>query len=55
GYSAIFYLLALGTVAFKKLWFPLDLLLSMFLLGMSVLMYLGFINPSRKGMMQARA
>jgi hypothetical protein len=48
GYSAIFYLLALGTVAFKKLWFPLDLLLSVFLLGMSVFMYLGFINPSKK-------
>jgi hypothetical protein len=48
GYSAIFYLLALGTVAFKKLYFPLDLLLSVLLLCMSVFMYLGFINPSKK-------
>ncbi|MBN2153533.1 MAG: hypothetical protein JW839_18910 [Candidatus Lokiarchaeota archaeon] len=47
GYSAIFYLSVLATVAFKKLWFPLDLLLSLLLLGMSVTMYLGFIRPSR--------
>nr|MDO8087271.1 hypothetical protein [Candidatus Sigynarchaeum springense] len=47
GYSAIFYLSALGTVAFKKLYFPLDLLLSILLLGMSVMMYLGFIRPSK--------
>ncbi len=47
GYSAIFYLLSLGTVAFKKLYFPLDLLLSILLLAMSVVMYLGFIQPSK--------
>ncbi len=47
GYSAIFYLLCVGTVAFKKLYFPLDLLLSILLLGMSVVMYLGFIQPSK--------
>nr|MDO8108799.1 hypothetical protein [Candidatus Sigynarchaeota archaeon] len=48
GYSAIFYLLALGTVAFKKLYFPLDLLLSISLLSASVVMYLGFVQPSKK-------
>jgi hypothetical protein len=47
GYSAIFYLCSVGTVAFKKLYFPLDLLLSILLLGMSVVMYLGFIQPSK--------
>jgi hypothetical protein len=53
GYSAIFYLCGLGTVAFKKLWFPLDLMLSVALLGMSVFMYLGFINPAKKIVKQA--
>ncbi|MEX2681781.1 MAG: hypothetical protein Q6373_009275 [Candidatus Sigynarchaeota archaeon] len=47
GYSAIFYLSALGTVAFKKVYFPLDLLLSILLLCMSVMMYFGFVRPSK--------
>ncbi len=48
GYSAIFYLSIIAIIAFKKLFFPLDLLLSIFILMLSVATYLGFIYPSRK-------
>nr|MDO8116378.1 hypothetical protein [Candidatus Sigynarchaeota archaeon] len=48
GYSAIFYLAIIAIIAFKKLFFPLDLLLSIFILALSVATYMGFIYPSRK-------
>lgn len=46
-FSAVFYLAIIATIAFKKLFFPLDLLLSILLLALSVATYMGYVYPSR--------
>ncbi|MHA1683644.1 MAG: hypothetical protein ACTSUE_22080 [Promethearchaeota archaeon] len=47
GYSAIIYLMITASIALKKLFFPLDLLLSVLILLLSGVTFMGYIYPSR--------